>query len=128
MTEAPDILWHSVINVHSNYGVVPIMAKQNVREHHVERHDVFILEANGLSKREYRQRDVTYWTWGSHRVTMKGTIFWNMTTYSLVEVCRCFRDTYYLRLQGKEASHARKAILLCQWFQESASVNMMSNL
>jgi hypothetical protein len=26
MTEAPDILWHSVINVLSHYGVVPIMA------------------------------------------------------------------------------------------------------
>lgn len=40
-------------------------------------------------------------------VTVKTTVFWNVTTLSLVEVCLRYGGTYYLLLQGRRISQSR---------------------
>jgi hypothetical protein len=39
-------------------------------------------------------------------VTMKISVFWDITPYSQVEVSRCFRGTYRPHLQGRSVSLA----------------------
>jgi hypothetical protein len=42
---------------------------------------------------------------------LKNTIFWDLSSCSLVDVCRCFGGTYCLHLQGQRVSWASKQYL-----------------
>jgi hypothetical protein len=41
-------------------------------------------------------------------VTMKVAVFWDVTSYSLVENCQRLGETFYLHLQGREISGLEK--------------------
>jgi hypothetical protein len=50
-------------------------------------------------------------------MTVKNTIFWDMTLYIPVEARRCFGETNYLHFQGKSVSQASNK-------QEASSSNL----
>jgi hypothetical protein len=58
-------------------------------------------------------------------VTIKSTIFWDMTPYSLVEVHRGFKESYCFHLQGLRVSQASKFQALATWSPTTVFINLL---